>query len=197
MDHASVEPVTSVRRRATYEDLLAVPEHLVAEIIDGELITSPRPAPRHAVACSAIVGQLNGPLNGPPGGLASPGGWWILFEPELHLGDDVLVPDVAGWRRERMPSVPDVAFFPVAPDWVCEVISPSSGRLDRVRKMPVYAREGVGHVWLVDPLARTLEVFRLDGARWIVETTCAGDAPGRIVPFEVIEVDPRRWWADS
>jgi Uma2 family endonuclease len=196
MDHVSVEPVSSARRRATYEDLCAVPEHLVAEIIDGELITSPRPAPRHAVAHSAILAQLNGPFGGPPG-RDGPGGWWVLFEPELHLGDDVLVPDVAGWRRERMPSIPDTAFFPLAPDWVCEVISPSSGRLDRVRKMPVYAREGVAHVWLVDPIARTLEVFRLDGTHWAVDATYAGDAPIRVVPFDAIDVDPRRWWVDD
>jgi Uma2 family endonuclease len=196
MDHVSVEPVSSARRRATYEDLCAVPEHLVAEIIDGELITSPRPAPRHAVAHSAILAQLNGSFGGPPG-RDGPGGWWVLFEPELHLGDDVLVPDVAGWRRERMPSVPDTAFFPLAPDWVCEVVSPSSGRLDRVRKTPVYAREGVAHVWLVDPIARTLEAFRLDGTHWAVDASYAGDAPVRVVPFDAIEVDPRRWWVDD
>jgi Uma2 family endonuclease len=197
MEHVSVQPVVTARRRATYEDLCAVPEHLVAEIIDGELITSPRPAPRHAVATSAIGAQLHVAFGGPAGGDASPGGWWILDEPELHLGEDVLVPDVAGWRRERMPSIPETAFFPLAPDWVCEVISPSSGRLDRVRKMPVYARAGVAHVWLVDPIARTLEVYRLDAAHWVVDATYAGDAPVRVVPFDAVDVDPRRWWADA
>jgi Uma2 family endonuclease len=177
MEHVSVEAVITARRRATYEDLCAVPERLVAEIVDGELITSPRPAPRHAVAHSAILAQLHAAFGGSPGESA-PGGWWMPFEPELHLGDDVLVPDVAGWRRERMPSIPETTFFPLAPDGSCEVISPSSGRLDRGRKMPVYARAGVGHVWLV-------------------EASHAGEEPVRIVPFDAVGVDPRRWWADA
>jgi Uma2 family endonuclease len=151
MEHAIVSAMESARRRATWDDLLAVPDHMVAELIDGELYTSPRPAPPHALASSGIGSVLFDRFNGPPGGgSASPGGWWILFEPELHFGDDVLVPDLAGWRRERLPALPDLAYFTLAPDWVCEVISPSSGRLDRVKKMPVYAREGVAHLWLID-----------------------------------------------
>src|SRR5262245_41941132 len=134
MDHAIVEPMGEARRRATYDDLTAVPEHLIAEIIDGELITSPRPAPPHALACSGILSVLFDRFNGPPGGESAPGGWWILYEPELHFGDDVLVPDLAGWRRDRMPDPPDIAYFTLAPDWVCEVISPSSERLDRVAR---------------------------------------------------------------
>ena len=197
MDHAIVEPMGEARRRASYDDLIAVPEHLVAEIIDGELITSPRPAPPHALAYSGIGAALFDRFNGPLGGDAlAPGGWWILDEPELHLGDDVLVPDLAGWRRERMPQLPEIAYFTLAPDWLCEVISPSSGQLDRVKKMPVYAREGVGHVWLVDPIERTIEVSRLDGDRWVVEPAPAGDAPARVTPFADVEIDPRRWWAD-
>jgi len=197
MDHAIVDSMGEARRRATYDDLIAVPEHLVAEIIDGELITSPRPAPPRALACSGIGSVLFDRFNGPPGGGAlAPGGWWILYEPELHFRDDVLVPDLAGWRRERMPQLPETAYFTLAPDWLCEVISPSSGRLDRVKKMPVYAREGVGHVWLVDPIARTVEVYRLDGDRWVVEPAPAGDVPVRVAPFAEVEIDPRRWWAD-
>ena len=138
-----VPSVTAPRRRATYADLLEVPEHLVAEIIDGELLTSPRPASPHALAASAIGSALFDRFNGPPGGADRPGGWWILFEPELHLGEDVLVPDHAGWRRERMPALPDVVGFTLAPDWVCEVISPSTARIDRGRKLRVYAREQV------------------------------------------------------
>jgi Uma2 family endonuclease len=195
MEHAIVPPMGEPRRRATYDDLIAVPEHLIAEIIDGELITSPRPAPPHALACSGISSVLFDRFNGPPGGGgAAPGGWWILFEPELHFGDDVLVPDLAGWRRDRMPTLPDIAYFTLAPDWVCEVISPGSGRLDRIRKMPIYARERVRHLWLVDPIARTVEVYRLDGDRWVVEPPPASDAPERITPFAAVEVDPRRWW---
>src|SRR5947208_11163960 len=147
-------------RPATYQDLLALPEHVVGEIIGGELIVSPRPGPRHAVAASVLGGELVPPYHSGRGG---PGGWWILFEPELHLGDDVLVPDLAGWRRERMPALPDVVGFELAPDWVCEVISPTTARIDRGRKLRVYAREQGAHLWFVDPLARPIEVYRLEG----------------------------------
>jgi Uma2 family endonuclease len=125
-----------VARRATYEDLLQVPEHLVAEIIHGQLVTHPRPAPRHARASSSLGDELVSPFDKGRGG---PGGWWILDEPELHLGAHVLVPDLAGWRRERMRSLPDTAWFELAPDWVCEVLSPGTARLDRVEKLPIYA----------------------------------------------------------
>jgi Uma2 family endonuclease len=128
---------------------------MVAEIVDGELYTSPRPASPHALAASAI-GQDLAPFSRRPGSPAGPGGWWILDDPELHFGADVVVPDLAGWRHERMPSIPNVAYFELAPDWLCEVVSPSTGRLDRVRKMPVYGRAGVSHMWLVDPSTRTL-----------------------------------------
>jgi Uma2 family endonuclease len=197
MEHAIVPGVEGARRRATYDDLLAVPEHLIAEIIDGELFTSPRPAPPHALACSAIGSVLFDRFNEPPGGDdTAPGGWWILYEPELHFGDDVLVPDLAGWRRERMPRLPEIAYFTLAPDWVCDVVSPGSGRLDRVRKMPVYAREGVGHLWLVDPVARTLEVYRLTSGRWVVETPDVCDERARVEPFAAVEIDRGRWWTE-
>ena len=196
MSHGIVPDVTG-GRRSTYADLLEVPEHLVAEIIDGELITSPRLAPPHALAGSAITSALFDQFNGPPGGATGPGGWWVLFAPELHLGDDVLVPDLAGWRRERMPALPEAAFFEQAPDWVCEIVSPSSGRLDRVRKMPIYAREGVGHLWLVDPIARTLEVYRLEGVRWTVAAGYGGGEAVRAAPFDAVEVDMRRWWGEA
>ena len=183
-----------VRRPATYEDLLAVPDHLVAEILDGELHTSPRPAPRHAVARSGLGGDLMGPFDRGRGG---PGGWWILAEPELHLGPDVLVPDLAGWRRTRMPSIPDTAFFAVAPDWVCETLSPSTERIDRGKKLAIYARESVSHVWLVNPIAETLEAYRLEQGRWLLLETCAGDVNARIVPFDAIELELWRLWGRS
>jgi Uma2 family endonuclease len=189
--------VSTPRRRATYADLLEVPEHLVAEIIDGELITSPRPAPPHALAASALGSAIFDRFSGPPGGPEAPGGWWILYEPELHFGDDVLVPDLAGWRRERMPTFPDVAAFELAPDWVCEVISPSTARTDRGRKLRVYAREGVAHLWLVDPLARVIEVYRLEGGRWVVVATHAGSEPLVATPFEAVALDVRRWWGEA
>src|SRR5437867_12251474 len=188
--HGMVPSVTAPRRRATYADLLAVPEHLVAEIIDGELLTSPRPASPHALAASAIGSALFDRFNGPPGGANRPGGWWILFEPELHLGEDVLVPDHAGWRRERMPLLPDVAAFTLAPDWVCEVISPSTARIDRGRKMRIYAREGVSHLWFVEPLLETLETYRLEAGRWVVLDTHTADDTVRAEPFEAVELLP-------
>ena len=184
------------KRYATYEDLLAVPDTMVAELIEGELFTSPRPALPHANAASAIAGDLNGRFHRPPGSAAGPGGWWILVEPELHLGADVLVPDLAGWRRERLPVLPDAPALDLAPDWACEVVSPSTGAVDRTRKMPLYARERVGHLWLVDPLMRTIEVYFLEGGRWLVATTCAGAAPARIEPFDVVELDIARWWVE-
>ncbi|MGH7819713.1 MAG: Uma2 family endonuclease [Candidatus Binatia bacterium] len=185
------------KRAATYEDLCKVPEHLVAEIIDGELITSPRPASPHALAASGIGSDLWTRFNRPPGDPESPGGWWILHEPELHLGPDVIVPDLAGWRRERMPSLPNVAAFTLAPDWACEVVSPSTGWIDRGRKMRIYAREGVRHLWMVDPIARTVEVYRLEGDRWIVAATHGGAGPMRAEPFAEVELDVSRWWLEG
>lgn len=184
-------------RRATYDDLMQVPDHLVAELIAGELFTSPRPASPHARAASVISRDL-GPFDGRPGSPGAPGGWWILFEPELHLGADVLVPDLAAWRLERMPAVPDVPAFTLAPDWICEVVSPSTGRLDRTKKLAVYAREGVAHTWLVDPLQRTFEIYRLEGGRWVVAATYGGtDVVATPEPFAGRTLDLSRWWIEA
>jgi Uma2 family endonuclease len=182
------------RRPATYEDLCAVPDHLVAEILDGELHTSPRPAPRHAVASSGLGADLIGPFDRGRGG---PGGWWILTEPELHLGDDVLVPDLAGWRRTRLPEMPAEAFFRLAPDWVCETLSPSTERIDRGKKLAIYARESVAHLWLLNPIAETLEAYRLEQGRWLLLVTHAGDVTARIEPFEAAELELWRLWGRS
>ena len=171
------------KRYATYEDLLAVPEPLIAEIIDGELHTSPRPASRHARSSSALGGLLFGPFDRGSGG---PGGWLILDEPELHLGRDVLVPDLAGWRRERMPEMPDVVGFTLPPDWICEVLSPSTERLDRAGKLAVYRRERVPHIWLINPIAETLEVMRLEGDRYSLIDTFAGETEVRAEPFDAV-----------
>jgi Uma2 family endonuclease len=185
-----------MRRRATYEDLMQVPDHLVAEIIDGELVTSPRPALPHAQATTVIAQDL-APFHRRPGEPGGPGGWWVLFEPELHFDNDVLVPDLAGWRQERMPVVPAAAFVALAPDWICEVVSPRTGRIDRARKMSIYARERVRHLWLADPLARTLEVYRLEDTRWIVVAAYGGDDVVRAEPFDAIELALDRWWLES
>ncbi len=180
-------------RPATYEDLLAAPANLVAEILDGELVTSPRPASSHAHAAGVIAADVIGNFHGAGGG-GRAGGWWILFEPELHLGPNVIVPDLAGWRHQRMPVFPDTPFFEVPPDWAGEVASPSTVRMDRVRKMDIYARAGVRHLWLVDALAATVEVYRLENGRWTVVGTSGGDTKARLEPFEPLEVDLARWW---
>ncbi|HEY4160132.1 MAG TPA: Uma2 family endonuclease, partial [Polyangiaceae bacterium] len=149
-------------RRATYEDVLAAPSHQVAEVLFGTLYTSPRPAMPHAQAASTLGEELGPPFKRGKGG---PGGWIILDEPELHLGSepDIIVPDLGGWRRSTLPELPDAAYVTVAPDWVCEVLSPSTRRMDRTLKLPIYARERVQHAWLVDPIDQTVEVLRLDG----------------------------------
>ena len=134
------------------------------------------------------------PVSSRVGDARGPGGWWILLEPELHLRDDVLVPDWAGWRRDRLPTFPDTPAFTLAPDWICEVISPSTGRIDRSLKMHVYAREGVSHLWLAEPLHETLETYRLDEGRWIVAGTYAADDSVRAAPFDAVDLDLRRWW---
>lgn len=179
------------RRRATYEDLLAVPDHLVAEIIDGDLHTSPRPAPRHAHATTGVAADLVGPFDRGRGG---PGGWRILVEPELHLGADVVVPDVAGWRRTRATTLPEQAYFTLAPDWVCETLSPSTERIDRGKKLAIYAREGVAHLWLLNPIAETLESYRLEQGRWLLLATHAGDVGARIEPFDAVEFELWHLW---
>jgi hypothetical protein len=187
-------PVASpVKRGATYEDLLQVPDHKVAEILDGDLHVSPRPASRHALASSGLGSLLGPPFHMGRGG---PGGWWILDEPELHLGRDVLVPDLAGWRRERLPVFPDTAAFTLAPDWLCEVISPSTEGLDRGRKMPAYAREGVRHLWLLNPLSRTLEVCGLADGRWVLLATHVGSVAVRAEPFTEVELDLAPLWGE-
>jgi len=180
------------KRHATYDDLRAVPSHLVAEIIHGQLVTQPRPASRHAWATSSLGGELHGPFHRGKGG---PGGWVLLDEPELHLHGDILVPDLAGWRRERMPQLPDAAAFELAPDWICEVLSPSTEASDRADKLPIYARERVAHVWLVDPLTQTLEALRLENGRWLLLGTWRDDAKVQVEPFAAIELELGVLWA--
>lgn len=182
------------RSRATYADLLAVPSNMVAEIINGELRTLPRPAPRHAKASSVLGMRIGPPFQLGEGG---PGGWQIIDEPGLHLAEDVLVPDLAGWRVERMPDLPETAYFAIPPDWICEVLSPSTAAEDRAEKMPIYARENVNHAWLLDPIARTLEVFALDMSkrRWMLEGVYRDAACVRAAPFEAVEINLALLWA--
>ena len=182
------------KRAATYDDLLQVPDHLVAEILEGELYGTPRPAAPHALAGSALHIEVGGAFQHGRGG---PGGWWILYEPELHFGADVIVPDLAGWRRERLPQIPDAPAITLAPDWVCEVLSPSTEALDRVPKLRIYAWERVAHVWFVNPKTHTLEVLRLEAGSWMLVATYDGDAPVHAEPFAAVPLEMFRLWGRS
>lgn len=181
------------KRRATYQDVLDAPEHVVAEIINGELRLSPRPRPTHAAVSSALGEELGPPFKRGRGG---PGGWLILDEPELHFDDEVVVPDLAGWRRERMPFVPEEACFTLAPDWVCEVLSRSTEKLDRAEKMPLYASVGVQFAWIVDPRLRTLEAHQLRDGAWSSIGVFTDRDRARIAPFDAIELDLAVLWED-
>ena len=182
------------KRPATYEDIEALPPGWVGEIIDDTLQAFPRPASWHAWVTSVLGGEL-GRTFGPR--RRGPGGWWILDEPELHLGKQVLVPDLAGWRRERVPGLldRDEPFFELAPDWVCEVLSPSTEALDRGRKRALYHQEGVGHVWLIDPRAQTLEVYRRGRRGWRLTARHAGGEVVRAEPFEAEPLELGLLWA--
>ena len=181
----------AAKRPATYADIEALPEHRLGEIIGDELIVSPRPGGPHALATTGLVGQLDGPVQRGRGG---PAGWRILFEPELHFAAQVLVPDIAAWRSERAPAVSSV-FFTVAPDWVYETLSPSTAVVDRTRKLDVYRQQRVAFIWLIDPVAQTLEALRLDGDGWIVAGNYGGDQMVRVAPFEAVELDLSSLWS--
>ena len=180
-----------LKKDATYDDLREVPDHFIAEIFDGELYASPRPAIPHSRAASVLGGKLGDPFDHGRGG---PGGWLILDEPELHFRSDVLVPDLAAWRRERLPRLPADAFLTVAPDWVCEVLSKSTEGLDRGKKLTVYAREAVSHVWLVDPSRRKLEVLSLESGAWAPLERYNGSAIVRAAPFDALEIEFGALW---
>jgi Uma2 family endonuclease len=183
------------KRPATYEDIEVLPPGWVGEIIDDELWAFPRPAAWHARAGGRLMSVLSAAFDQDS---AEPGGWWILPEPELHFGQQVLVPDIAGWRRERVPGLLErnVPFFTVAPDWICEVGSPSTSVLDRERKMPIYHREGVSHVWLVHPLAHTLEVYRRGKRAWRFVARHGGEVVVHAEPFESFPLDLGLLWVN-
>jgi Uma2 family endonuclease len=182
------------KRRATYQDVLDAPEHMVAEILDGELVLSPRPGAPHTIVHSTLMADLGSAFHRGRGG---PGGWWILIEPELHLDSDVCVPDLAGWQRERMPQVAETqAYFEVAPDWVCEVLSRSTERHDRAKKLRIYARAGVRYAWLVSPRARTLETYRNIDGHWSLIATYSDEERIRAEPFDAIELELAALWQD-
>src|SRR4051812_20475451 len=181
------------KKPATYDDLRRLPEGMNGQIVNGELFATPRPNMGHGHVASTLSGELSGPFHIGRGG---PGGWWIIFEPELHLGTDGLIPDLAGWRRERLPKMPNAPFMELAPDWICEITSSSTASFDRVRKLPVYLRAGVAYAWLVDPINRTIEALRRENDRWVVIDYSPGEPMARIEPFEVHELDLRLLWLD-
>ena len=183
--------VQLAQRTATYEDLLAVPEYLVAEILFGELVTHPRPAPRHAIVVTRLSGILGPPFDL---GVAGPGGWVFMIEPELHLGKHVAVPDMAGWRRDRFAHLPETAWIDIAPDWICEVLSPSTERYDRGGKRTIYADAGVGHLWHVDPGLRMLEVFELREGKWLLLEVLHDNANAAPRPFAEISFPLGQLW---
>lgn len=181
-----------LKKDATYDDLRDVPDNFVAEMFDGELYASPRPAFPHTHAASVLEIDIGGPFHR---GRNGPGGWVIVHEPELHFDNDVLVPDLAGWRRERLPRLPVDPYLTLAPDWVCEVLSPSTEALDRGKKLRIYSRERVAYAWLVDPLRQTLEVLTLDEHReWKSHGVLEGRANVRAVPFDAIELELGALW---
>ena len=179
------------KRRATYADLEAVPPHLVAEIIDGELVTHPRPSPRHAATTSSLTDELSGPFQKGRGG---PGGWVFFDEPELQLGPHIVVPDIAGWRRERLDTYPDTNYFERAPDWVCEVLSGSTEVRDRTGKSRIYAEAGIPHFWLIDPRQQLLEAFELREGRWLKIGAWSSDDEVRAAPFDAIAFSLADLW---
>ena len=191
LEMATSTSATLAQRKATYQDVLDAPATQVAEIIDGAFYTQPRPAAPHAFASSALGINVGSPFGMGRGG---PGGWWIIDEPELHLGEDILVPDLAGWRRERMPQYPDGAYCTLTPDWVCEVFSPATRRLDLQGKRPVYAREGVAYPWLVEPTDQTLEAFELRDSNWGRTATTKDDDSITIPPFDAINFSLGDLW---
>jgi Uma2 family endonuclease len=181
-------------QRATYADVLAAPETMIAELIRGALHLQPRPSMPHVRAGSALGAKIGGPFDYDGDG---PGGWWIADEPEVHLGEHVVVPDLAGWRRARMPRFPRSAYVTLAPDWVCEIHSPSTRRIDRTDKRAIYGEHGVGWLWLVDPEDRTLEAFAMGEAGWTLIAALGADAQVRVAPFDAVSFPLGSLWADD
>ena len=179
------------KRLATYADLEAVPPNMVAELIHGALVTHPRPTPRHALAASSL-GSLLGP--GFQRGQGGPGGWIFMSEPELHFGANVVVPDLAGWRRERLPVMPETSYVETPPDWVCEILSDATERYDRNAKRDIYARAGVPYLWLLDPRSKLLEVFQLTVGHRLLAATFVGQDEIRAVPFGEIAFPLSELW---
>lgn len=182
----------AAKKRATYEDLYAIADNLIGEIIDGELIATPRPSRKHSSTTTLLTSRVVPPYYYGEGG--GPGGWIILVEPEIEFGKDILVPDLAGWKEERFIWEEEQNPISVIPDWACEVLSPNTARLDRVKKMAKYAEHGVSYFWLIDPLLMTLEAYRLETGRWTVLGSYAEKDQVRVEPFQEIAIDLSDLW---
>lgn len=175
---------------ALWEHLAELPDDVVGEIVAGEIRTTPRPDPPHLRAAAGVGVFLGGAFGM---GIGGPGGWVILAEPRIRFEDELRVPDIAGWRGERYAE-PERGPYTLPPDWICEILSPSTAAVDRGEKQPLYARSRVGHLWLMDPIARTLEVLRLQGDLWVVAAVFTGEAVVRAEPFDAIELDLGKIW---
>lgn len=184
----------AAKKRSLYQQLVALPEGLTGEIINGQLRTQPRPSWPHALACSRLGADIEAPFGRGRGG---PGGWWIIFEPEVHfvLDTEITVPDIAGWRKNHMPSPPQGHKVQTVPDWVCEIFSPSTKSTDREEKMPLYARHGVQFAWLVDPKTHTLEAYELIDTQWSILGIFRDDDTVSVAPFNAIVIYLSDLWS--
>jgi Uma2 family endonuclease len=182
------------KKRASYEDLYTIPENMIGEIIDGELIVTPRPSGEHSNAAFALSAEIGPAYRFGRGG---PGGWIILYEPEIKFGDNILVPDFAGWRKERFPGWPQENWFTMVPDWICEILSPSTARNDRINKMSIYARHEVQYLWLLDPRDRTLEIFRLKSGEWVKLAGFAENDKVKAEPFDEVQLELGNFWIEK
>jgi Uma2 family endonuclease len=182
------------KKNATYDDLHGIPENTIGEIIDGKLTVTPRPSKQHVYAASVLEIELGAPYQFGRGG--GPGGRVILVKPEIKLGENIVVPDLAGWKKERFPGTETTNWVSASPDWVCEVLSPGTLRTDKIKKMPFYGRHGVQHLWFLDPAAKTLDVFRLESDKWVVAGLFVEDDKVRAEPFQEIEIDLNNLWLD-
>jgi Uma2 family endonuclease len=178
------------RRPATVRDLDDLPEDVIGQIVDGELIVLPRPDHPHVFAATGLTWALFGPLCQ---GLNGPGGWVILAEPRILFGEQLLIPDLVGWKKDRFVA-PRNGPYTLSPDWVCEILSPSTARFDRVTKLPIFQKAGVGHVWVIDPIARTLEVLRRHEGSWLIAAAHQNQDKVRAEPFEAVEIDLSLLW---
>ncbi len=183
------------KKKATYEDLYSIPENMTGEIINGELIVTPRPSRKHVRTAIVLGNKIGSPYDFGEGG--GPGGWIFLIEPEIGLGEHTMVPDLAGWKRERFPIEEDHNWISAAPDWVCEILSPNTLRTDKVKKMPIYAHHGVGHIWLIDPVAMTMDAFRLESGKWVLLGSFTENDKVRAEPFQEIEINLKDLWLES